>query len=174
VGTATVSGRASSGCSSAASMGGAALPESFDGCLQDGFPFVGKRGRPPLRDQVPGDVLQRDAAGRNMQAPDLLSVEVAMEVNMGRGIRVVGPGRIAVVLPADERRSRRVVGLEPVAIGNGLAMLAAARVVHDTDHLLSKQSPRCSGQLQGRVVTALQTLDEEQVRLPRYLDQGKA
>lgn len=147
-------------------MGGSALSKSFDGRLQGRFPFIGQRRRTPLRNQVPGDVLQRDAAGRNMQAPDLLSVKAAVEVNVGRRIRVVRPGRIAVILPADERRSRRVVGLEPVAIGNGLAVLAAVRVVHDTDHLLRKQGPRCSGQFQGRIVTALQALDEEQVRLP--------
>lgn len=40
-------------------------------------------------------------------------------------------------------------------------MLARIRVVHNPDHLLGKQGPRRSGQLQGRIVTALQALDEE-------------
>jgi len=129
---------------------------------------------PPLRDQVPGDVLQRDAAGWNVEAPDLLAGEAAMEVNVGRCIPVVRPGRIAVVLPPDEGRSRRVVGLEPVAIRHGLAMLATVQIVHDPDHLLRKQGPRRSGQFQRRIVASLQTLDEKEICLPRYLYQGKA
>lgn len=154
-------------------MGGAPFPEPFDRRFENGLPFVGQRRRPPLRDQVPGDVLQRDSTGWDVQASHVVSFEMAVKVDVSRGISVVGPGWIAVVLPPDERRTRGVVSLEPVAIGDSLAVLAAVWIVNHPDHLLRKQGPRCSTQLQRRIVAALEALDEKEIRLPRYLDQGK-
>lgn len=131
--------------------------ETVGRLAEDRLPSVGARCDSPLGGQVPEDRLQGNATGRDMERCNRLVVgEGAVDVQVGQRVEVVGPRRIAEVLPTQEPGGRCLVALQAIGIGLRLAM-----AVGDDDGVADEEPQLGAEQLQGRAAAVDQPGDLE-------------